>query len=65
MYAVLSLLFAFRFTRYPLNEAGAETAVYGYGWGVVLWFLPICLVVAAAGARQTEARKEFKARKSG
>jgi hypothetical protein len=58
-YSILAAIFSldtFRFSTYFLNEAGGHTAVYGYGWGVVLWFLSLYLMTAAAGIRQTEAR---------
>jgi len=59
--ALLSTLLsldAFRFSRYPLNEAGGSTPVYGYGWGFVLWLAALFVLVAAAGTRQIETRLE-------
>lgn len=58
--SILAALFSldtFRFTAYLLNEGGTTTPVYGYGWGAILWFLSIFLLLTAAGARQLEARK--------
>lgn len=58
-YSVLALLFSldtFRFTQYLLDEGGATTPVYGYGWGAVLWLLSICLLLVAVGTRQIEVR---------
>jgi hypothetical protein len=52
--AVLLSLDAFRFTSYLLNEGGATTPVYGYGWGAVLWFLSVSLLLAASGTFQAE-----------
>jgi hypothetical protein len=48
----------FRFTEYLLNEGGSTTPVYGYGWGAVLWFLSIFLLLAAAGTKELETSKE-------
>jgi hypothetical protein len=45
-----------RFSVFVLNEAGTESPLYGYGWGAVAWFLSICLLLIAAGTRQTEKR---------
>lgn len=49
----------FRFDEYLMNEGGSTTPVYGYGWGAVLWFLSIFLLLAAAGKRQIELRDEY------
>lgn len=57
--AMLSLLLSldtFRLSNYLLDEGGGSTQVYGYGWGVVLWFAALCVLTAAAGTRQIEAR---------
>lgn len=50
----------FRFDEYMMNEGGSTTPVYGYGWGAVLWFLSIFLLLAAAGKRQLELKDESK-----
>jgi len=44
----------FRFDRYLLNEGGSTSPVFGYGWGAVLWFIAITLLLAAAIVRETE-----------
>lgn len=59
--ALLSTLLsldAFRFSRYLLDEGGATTPVYGYGWGFVLWLAALLVLLAAAGTRQIETRLE-------
>lgn len=56
--AILLSLDTFRFSSYLLNEGGHSTPVYGYGWGSVLWFAALCMLAAAAGTRQIEARIE-------
>lgn len=59
--ALLSTLLsldAFRFSEYLLNEGGATTPVYGYGWGFVLWLAALLVLLAAAGTRQIETRLE-------
>lgn len=48
----------FRLDEYLMNEGGATTPVYGYGWGAMLWFLSIFLLLAAAGQRQVELRDQ-------
>lgn len=57
--AVLSLD-VLRFTVYVLDEGGGSTLVYGYGWGVVLWFVALTTLTAAAGTRQMEIRLDSK-----
>ena len=52
--AVFLSLDTFRFSEMLLNEGGATAPVFGYGWGAVLWFAAIWLLVAAAGARKIE-----------
>lgn len=54
IFAVLLSLDTFRFNQYLLDEGGATTPVYGYGWGAVLWFLAISLLLSAAGTQQLE-----------
>jgi hypothetical protein len=58
MLSVLLSLDTFRLSNYLLDEGGGSTQVYGYGWGVVLWFAALCVLTAAAGTRQIEARIE-------
>ncbi len=38
------------------DEGGSVTTVYGYGWGCVLWFLSIFVMMIAVGQRHKEAR---------
>jgi hypothetical protein len=57
--AVLSLD-VLRFTVYVLDAGGGSTLVYGYGWGVVLWFVALTTLIAAAGTRQMETRMGSK-----
>lgn len=55
--SLLALLLSFdtaRFSVMYLDEGGSKTSVYGYGWGAVLWFVSICLLVAAVGSRAAE-----------
>ena len=44
----------FHLDKLPLNAGGAESAIYGYGWGVVFWLLSFCLILSAVGARRRE-----------
>ena len=48
----------FRFDQYLMNEGGSTTPVYGYGWGAVLWFLSIFLLLTAVGKRQLESKAD-------
>lgn len=50
----------FRFSQFLLNEGGATTPIYGYGWGAVLWFLSIFLLLTAAGTKELETSKGSK-----
>jgi MFS family permease len=52
--AGLVSLDTFRVNAYPLNEGGATSQVYGYGWGAVLWFLSFTILIVAAGTRWLE-----------
>lgn len=52
--AVLLSLDIFRFSRYPLNAGGADSPVYGYGWGAVLWLTSIFVMLIAVGMRRRE-----------
>lgn len=54
MLTILISLDTFRLDKLPLNEGGAESAIYGYGWGVVFWLLSFCLMLSAVGARRRE-----------
>lgn len=58
---VLLSLDAMRLSYVPLDAAGGSTQVYGYGWGLVLWFMAMAAMVAAAGTRKVELRMESKA----
>ena len=49
----------FRFDMYLMNEGGSSTPVYGYGWGAVLWFLSISLLLSAAATREQEKEGSF------
>ncbi|WP_455924090.1 hypothetical protein [Pseudomonas putida] len=48
--AVACALDSWRLTRYLLDEGGRHTQVYGYGWGAVLWWIAISLLIAANGS---------------
>jgi hypothetical protein len=57
--AAITFFFALdtlRFSSYLLDEGGGQTAVYGYGWGCVLWFTSIGILVAATGTLAIENR---------
>lgn len=56
---VILSLDAFRFDMYLMNEGGSTTPVYGYGWGAVLWFLSISLLLSAAATREREKEDSF------
>jgi len=49
--AVLLAFDSFRLTRMSTN---GHAHVYGYGWGMLLWFLAIFLLLAAVGKRRQE-----------
>ena len=55
--AILSLD-TFRFDQLLMNAGGSTAPVYGYGWGAVLWFLSLYLLMVAAGKREVEIAKE-------
>lgn len=63
--AVVLSLDTFRYSQHLLNEGGATTPVYGYGWGAFIWLISIYLLLIAAGTRQAESatsnRSHFKA----
>lgn len=44
----------FQFERVPTDEGGSSVAVYGYGWGAILWLASMVIIVLAAGAREVE-----------
>lgn len=52
--AALISLDTFRFDEYMLNEGGASTPVYGYGYGAILWLAAIFILLVAAGFRERE-----------
>ena len=54
----------FRLSSYPLNEGGASTPIYGFGWGVIFWFTALLLIMAASGSRQVELRIETNGKAS-
>jgi hypothetical protein len=54
--AVLLSLDTLRFSRYPLDEGGGATLVYGYGWGAVLWLAALGVLASATGTHQIETR---------
>jgi len=56
--AVILSLDTFRFNLYMLNEGGATTPVYGYGWGAVFWFISIALLLVAAGSIQIQDKQK-------
>jgi hypothetical protein len=49
-WAFVFSLDAFRLSRYLQNEGGSFAQVYGFGWGAVLWWLAMALIVAASGS---------------
>jgi hypothetical protein len=52
--AALLSLDAFRLSN--VEGADVPMAIYGYGWGIVLWFMSFGVMIAAAGTSQTENR---------
>ena len=54
--AILLSLDTLRFSRYPLDEGGGATLVYGYGWGAVLWLAALGVLASATGTHQIETR---------
>jgi len=58
IWTVVLSLDTFRLSSYPLNEGGASTPVYGYGWGAVLWLSAMFLLLAAVGAKRRERGEE-------
>jgi hypothetical protein len=52
--AVLFSLDTVRFSHFLLNEGGATSPIFGYGWGAVLWFAAMFLMLAAVGARRRQ-----------
>ncbi|MBX8539394.1 hypothetical protein K5D44_08970 [Pseudomonas cichorii] len=59
--AVMALLLSLNTFTFPAYIFG----VYGYGWGMILWFVAIALMVAAAGAFEIENVKETGVDKGG
>ncbi|MBX8607635.1 hypothetical protein K5D65_10575 [Pseudomonas cichorii] len=59
--AVLTLLLSLNTFIYPVHVF----KFYGYGWGMILWFVAIALMVAAAGAFEIENVKETGVDKGG
>lgn len=54
IFAALLSLDTLRFSQILLDEGGGKSPIYGYGWGVVLWFVAISIMVLATGKRQRE-----------
>jgi len=52
--SVFLALDTFRFSQYVLNEGGSTTNVYGYGWGAVVWFISLLLMLIAVGTLLVE-----------
>lgn len=55
--ASLAFLFSldtFRFNTHYLDEGGATSPVYGYGWGAILWLTSMAMLLVAAGTRELE-----------
>lgn len=52
--ALILALDTFRFERVPTDEGGGSIAVYGYGWGAILWLASMVVIVLAAGVREVE-----------
>ncbi|MBX8532718.1 hypothetical protein K5D32_23925 [Pseudomonas cichorii] len=59
--AVMALLLSLNTLTFPIQIF----APYGYGWGMILWFLAIALMVAAAGAFEIRNGKETGVDKGG
>ncbi|MBX8483363.1 hypothetical protein [Pseudomonas cichorii] len=59
--AVMALLLSLNTFIFPAHVFG----IYGYGWGMILWFVAIALMVAAAGAFEIENVKETGVDKGG
>lgn len=62
--AVILSLDTVRFDTYILNEGGASSQIYGYGWGAVLWFLALSVFLIAVGVRCSELRSGNEQRRS-
>jgi hypothetical protein len=55
--AILAALLSFdtfRLSKILLDEGGGTSPVYGYGWGAVLWFASVFVMLTAVGTRQRE-----------
>lgn len=48
----------FRYSHVLLNENGTTDSVYGYGWGAILWFLAMSVILISAGIRFRESRSK-------
>ena len=57
-FAVLLSLDTFRLSSYPRDEGGGTGWIYGYGWGAVLWFVAIFVMVIATAMHQSEWEKK-------
>ena len=60
IFAALLSLDTFRFDQYMMNEGGSTAPVYGFGWGAVLWFLSITILLTAVGAQQPDSKENLK-----
>lgn len=52
--ALLLSLDTWKIQKILLDEGGGKTVLYGYGWGAVLWFLALTLLLTASGATAYE-----------
>ncbi len=57
-FSALLSLDTVRFSQFVLHEGGATTPIYGYGWGAVLWFVSIFVMLVAVGVRRRETNNE-------
>lgn len=48
----------FRYADIPSLGGGGGDMVYGYGWGAILWFLAMSVILIAAGIRFRESHSE-------
>jgi len=49
--ALLLSIDTFRMSEMALNEGGATSPIYGYGWGFILWEIALGILLMAAGMR--------------
>ena len=53
--AILLSLDTIRFAATIIDESGQLAPIRGYGWGAALWFMAMCLAMAAIGSRYSDA----------